>query len=107
MKNFSDKLKVDNKEYFPLIYKIIVKQKLRSAITKHIVSHEENDYFSLDEFKDKLDIKDIKNVKDCADELVSELKEIGWNTTFSYGGTAMFIYSTEKPPSNCYPDNMI
>lgn len=105
MRNFSDKLNSENKKYFPSVYKLILKQKLRTAITEHIVSHDEDSYFSLDEIKEKLNVKNMKLVKDCVVELVSELKKLNWKCAFSYGGTALFIYSSENPPSNCYSEN--
>jgi hypothetical protein len=35
-------------------------------------------------------------------ELMTELKMLGWNVKLAFAGTGLFIYSTEQPPSNCY-----
>ena len=33
---------------------------------------------------------------------VKELKELGWNCKLSFGGTGLFIYSTENQPRGCW-----
>lgn len=36
--------------------------------------------------------------------IIKEIEYIGWKTKLTYGNTAMFIYSTENPPANCYEE---
>jgi hypothetical protein len=79
------------------------KQKLRTNIYDHIISHGENEYFSLDEFL--AENRDTSLAKTIIKDIMEELRSIGWKCMTSFGGTGLFIYSSEKPPSNCFEDS--
>ena len=100
MKEFPSLLNVLNKEKFKDIYEERVLCYLRRDIYEHILSHEEKDYFSLDEFNKK--IENMELVKKLVDKLIPELEKLNWKCKYSYGDTALFIYSTERPPDNCW-----
>lgn len=103
MKKFPEKLNPKYKDTFPNFWKKRVKCYLRREIYEHILSHTEDEYFSLDIFDKKINPKsDMKTVQTLAEELVQELKDLGWKCIFSYGNTGLFIYSTEKPPKTCW-----
>lgn len=102
MKNFSTKLHVDNRENFPKVNYKRVLSFLRKQLFEHIVSHEEKEYFDLNEFRVKKRIKQ-EEMEKMVETVRNELGELGWKTQTSYGGTGLFIYANE-PPTNCYPD---
>lgn len=103
MKRFPDTLKAENKDNFPRARYKRLKCYLRRDLYEHILSHEEDVYFSLDDFNKRVNSMEItiKLVK----EVISELEKIGWKCKTSYGGTALFIYSTENPPHNCWQED--
>ena len=37
----------------------------------------------------------------------SELVKLGWKCKTSFGGTGLFIYSTEEPPPSCWEEGLI
>ena len=102
MKEFPENLHVSNKEKF---HKINYKRLLayfRKELYEHIISKEEKDYFVLDTFKRQKGVNN-NDMEKMIKTVCTELKDLGWNTQTSYGGTGLFIYANE-PPSNCYPD---
>lgn len=103
MKFFPGTIKPDNKEQFPRIHEGRVRCYLRRAIYEHIIGRKsEEDYFSLEEFSKRF--QDIELVKKLGNSLIPELEKLGWKCKTTYGGTALFIYSTEQPPKNCWED---
>jgi hypothetical protein len=102
MKSFPSKLKVENKASFKDLNYERNKCYLRRDIYEHIISHEEKEYYSLDDFNQK--IKNMSIVQKMVEELIPELESLGWKCKLSFGGTGLFIYSTDLPPSNCWED---
>jgi hypothetical protein len=103
MKNFPSKLKVENKVSFEQLNYDRNKCYLRRDIYEHVISHEEKDYFSLDDFNRK--INDIVTVRKMVEELIPELEVLGWKCKLAFGGTGLFIYSTDTPPANCWAED--
>jgi hypothetical protein len=79
---------------------------LRRDIYEHVLSHKEEEYFSLDKFNSEK-VNDIKKTIKMVDELIPELEKLGWKVKKSYGDTALFIYSTPEPPKNCYENELL
>jgi hypothetical protein len=102
MKEFPEILSPKRKDAFQKLNKDRLRCYLRRDIYEHIISHEENEYFSLDEFNKR--INNIELTKELVKDIIPELEKLGWNCKTSYGGTGLFIYSTPKPPSNCFED---
>jgi hypothetical protein len=102
MREFSSKLNVQNKERFAEIYYDRLKCYLRRDIYEHVLHKDENDYFSLDDFNRKYNNIDL--VKKAINEIIPELEALGWKCKSSFGGTALFIYSTETPPPSCWEE---
>lgn len=100
MKEFPSTLKPTNKDNFNQMFYNRMKCYLRRDLFEHIISHDENDYFSLDQFNNR--VNNIDMVKKIVDELVPELVSMGWNCKTSFGGTGLFIYSTDEPPPSCW-----
>ena len=109
MKEFPINLNVKYKDSFPDIYYTRTLCYLRKSIYEHIISSDENNYFDFEEFGRKYfkDHKDrIKLTSKLIESIMLELETRGWKCKISYGGTAMFIYSTDKPPPSCWEDSM-
>jgi hypothetical protein len=100
MKKLPSKLNVTNKDNFAKINYNRILCYLRRDLYEHIISHKENEYFSLDEFNTR--VKDMELTQRMVRELIPELEALGWKCSFSYGDTGLFIYSTESPPENCW-----
>tara|TARA_B110000908_G_C10107471_1_gene381452 strand:- start:137 stop:466 length:330 start_codon:yes stop_codon:yes gene_type:complete len=107
MKEFPLILDVKEKERFIDIYYNRVLCYLRKAIYEHVISHDENSYFDLEQFgrdhyKDNKDRE--KTISKLSESIIPELEKRNWKCKLSFGGTALFIYSTDKPPPSCWDD---
>lgn len=103
MKLFPEKLKPENKENF---HKYFFERNLaymRRDIFEKMLRGDENDYFELEKFSAEYNITN-EDLNKMVNKVCSELQDLGWKTETSFGGTALFIYSTENPPPSCYPD---
>ena len=63
---------------------------------------DEEDYFVLDDFCKQHMNNNIYILHDIVEVLTKELENLGWKCKLSFGNTALFIYSTEDPPSSCW-----
>lgn len=109
MKQFPDSLNVSNIKCFKKIYYTRILNYLRKDIYDHLLKNIENDYFDLEVFfnrhftsetnKDELSVKMRETIQ-------MELKNLGWNSKTSYGGTALFIYSSDTPPKSCWEEGL-
>lgn len=79
---------------------------LRREIFEHVIRGDENNYFELDRFCRERLGNDRDIMEKMKDDVIIELEELGWKCQTSYGGTALFIYSSNDPPSSCYPDGI-
>jgi hypothetical protein len=109
MKEFPNIINVKNKNHFSLYYNNTVMCYLRKEIYEHIIREDENTYFDLDKFgrvyfENKKNREEILNK--LVDDIIPEITNLGWNCKRSFGGTALFIYSTEKPPPSCWDDGL-
>ncbi len=104
MQTFPYNLTPQYKKSFKLLNVDRLKCLLRQDLYNHIISKEEKDYFSLDEFYNL--IGSMQEGKEIVKEIIKELVNMGWKCKTSFGGTGLFIYSTENPPPNCFDDAM-
>ena len=105
MKEFPSRLKPENKDKF-YIYRFERNLTyLRKQIYELVLFGNENSYFELDNFahSNKISNKDIEKM---CNSITEELKKLGWKTQTSFGGTGLFIYSTQEPPPSCYEDEL-
>ena len=109
MKEFPNILNVKHKESFPELHYNRVLCYLRKAVYEHVIIHDENSYFDLEKFG-SLHFKEQKNREELVTRLSSviqkELEKLGWKCKCSFGGTALFIYSSEKTPVSCWDDGL-
>ena len=109
MKEFPVILSVQNKDQFPSIHYNRVVCYLRKAIYEHVIGHDENSYFDLEKFSRlyfETNEKREELTKKLSDGIIPELEKLGWKCKTSFGGTALFIYSTEEPPPSCWDDGL-
>lgn len=109
MKEFPTILNVKNKDRFSEIYYNRVMCYARKAIYEHVIHHEENSYFDLEQFG-KSYFNGNKNRVSLVGKLftllIVELEQLGWKCKLSFGGTALFIYSTPEQPPSCWDDGL-
>ncbi len=94
-------IKTENKGMFKTIRLKIVFDKLRKKIYEHILEENENNFFDLGKF-DKKNLKNLELTLVIVKDIITELEDAGWKCKLSYGNTAIFIYSTDKPPPSCW-----
>jgi hypothetical protein len=101
MNTFPEELNVVNKESFcDLLFKENLKI-MRNELYNFIINGNEQDFYDLDTFNRKY-IKNINKTHEMVDILSNELKNLGWNTYLGFGGTGLYIYSTEEKPKNAW-----
>jgi len=100
MKNFPNKLKVENKENFEQYNYDRTIAYIRRDIYEFMIERKnENVYFDFDKYQ-----RNKKIIETIIETIIKELLNIGWKCKISFGGTALFIYSTDIQPSSCYDD---
>jgi len=104
MKEFTSRLNISNKDNFPSYHYERTLCYMRRDIFEHIIRESEDSYFELDKFYHEHKIKDNTTMENMTSKIIEELQELGWKCKTSFGGTGLFIYSTENPPPNCYDD---
>ena len=103
MKEFPSRLRPENKENFSKYRYERSLAYMRKDIFELVLREDENNYFELDNFARVHSVK--KNeMERMRDTVMDELKKLGWNVKTSFGGTGLFIYSTDEPPPSCYTD---
>lgn len=105
MEKFLSTMKPDNKENFAILWRKNRLKKLRKDLYEHILSNTENSYFELDNWAKQNYNNNVDDTQEMIEiTIIPELEKLGWTCKTSFGNTALFIYSTEKPPQNCYED---
>jgi len=102
MDKFPKTLSADNKDNFSKLHHNVVERNLRLAIYEHIISHEENQYFDLETFN-RNNLNNMEKMIEITTSIVNELENLGWKCAFSFGQTALFVFS-DQPPQNYFPD---
>lgn len=97
MNNFPNYLSPNQKSDFIFHLHSYYLQKLRENIYLILLKGNENEFFDLDTFN-RSNVNDMSLTKSLTDQIVIELESLGWKTKYSYGDTALFIYSTEEAP---------
>lgn len=103
MKEFPERFKPENKDMFSKYNYERNLAYLRKDIFEIVLRGNENDYFDLDNFASAHSVK--KNeMERMSNVVMGELQKLGWNVKTSFGGTGLFVYSTDDPPPSCYVD---
>lgn len=102
MESFGSELNVLNKDYFKSIFKERCLEKLRKHIYNFMLErNKENDFFDIDIFNRKY-IKNMDIMNELVNKAVIELLELGWKTHIGFGGTGLYIYSSDELPDGVY-----
>ena len=102
MNSFPSYIDSSNVNNFNTLNIFRIKSCIREDIHDLLLNRKnESEYLDLDMLCKKYDRK-MNIIQQIISELVSELKDLSWNTKLSYGDTGLFIYSTETPPANCW-----
>ena len=74
-----------------------------------MIREDENTYFDLEKFG-CIYFKNKKNKEELLhkllNDIIPEITKLGWKCKKSFGGTALFIYSSENPPPSCWDDGL-
>ena len=103
MKAFDASLTPGNKAKFLGIRYDIVLGYLRREITENVLECDENNFFDLPIFSRKYGLTD-SNLTSMRSVVTEELEALGWSVKTSFGGTGLFVYSSEQPPPSCHSD---
>lgn len=94
-------LHVEQKDSFPERRRAFCLRKLRSHVARWMVDGNENDFFDLDEFN-RTYVHDMPLTQSLVETLTNELHTLGWKTFLGFGGTGLYVYSSEERPANAY-----
>ena len=98
MNSFGSDLYVLNKDNFENMFIETYTSKLRKKIYLFMISNRnENDFFDIENFNRKY-IRDMNKTNDMINNIVKELNQLGWKTHIGFGGTGLYIYSSEELP---------
>jgi hypothetical protein len=101
MEHFPSDFSPENKDKFYDIRNREILKLLRKNIFHLVLKGNEKEFFDLEIFnRQHVHSTEITNL--LANQVIEELHTLGWKTILSYGGTGLFIYSTEEPPGNAW-----
>jgi len=103
MKEFPNHLNPENKHNFSQLKYERNLSNMREQIVDLILTNDENNYFEIDNFSRLYKLKKIE-VNKMILSITEELESLGWKVKQSFGGTGLFIYSTEFLPSSCFEE---
>jgi hypothetical protein len=113
MNAFPESLKVSNKKKFATIKYTNTIRLLRECIYKHMLNYTynddglssnptENNSFDLEVFFKSNNVTNDSDKDNIFNIIKKELQELGWNCVLTFGGTTLFIYSSESFPTSCW-----
>lgn len=103
MDEFPETISVENKDIFSKYLYYMTLKNIRRDIFEFMISRKDEDkYFDLDKYLCQKDNAD--DIASMMNTISTELFALGWKTKLSFGGTGLFVYSTETPPPSCYED---
>lgn len=94
-------LDVSNKHNFATIRRAEMKLKMRKHIRQMLLEGNESDFFDLDDFN-RTYVKDSSLASMLLHEICEELHALGWKTFLGFGGTGLYVYSSEELPPGAY-----
>lgn len=94
-------LYVSNKSNFASIRREELKSKMRKHIRNMMLEGNESDFFDLDHFNRNY-VKDTSLASVLMSEICEELDALGWKTFLGFGGTGLYVYSSDELPPGAY-----
>ena len=116
MKYFPRAINVKNKSSFSIYKYDEVIELLRKSIYFHILNYTydieqkkdtydtENNSYELELFFKSYGITHQTEKDKIYLTIKNELTKLGWKCELTFGGTSLFIYSSEKLPTSCWVD---
>ena len=105
MDKFPDYLSVSSKHLFSSYMETNIMSKLRNKIYEFILTGNEDDYFVLGNFYRSENINNNTQLTTrITDTIINELTALGWTTKLAFGGTGLYIYSTQDHKSTYFED---
>lgn len=101
MEHFPIDFTPENRENFHDIRNREILKLLRKNIFHLVLKCKEREFFDLEIFN-RQHVHSMEITNQLVNQVLEELHSLGWKTILSYGGTGLFIYSTEEPPSNAW-----
>lgn len=92
---------VSNKDNFDRLLEDDNLSLLRREICRHMLKGNENDFFDITEFN-RAHVGNMNRTNDLVNRIITELHNLGWNTFIGFGGTGLYIYSTDELPQGAY-----
>lgn len=94
-------LDVNNKANFAMIRRHALKEKMWKHIRTLMLAENESDFFDIDTFNRRY-VKDTKLASELVQEIQEKLHQLGWKTYLGFGGTGLYVYSSEELPPGAY-----
>jgi len=101
MKQFPDILNVSSKNNFPELLKESCLSLLRKDIFDMIIRGNESTFYDIDTFN-RQHVHDMKKTEEMVQLVCEELAALGWKTFLGFGGTGLYVYSSEEKPVGAY-----
>lgn len=102
MQSFGNELHISNKDNLSYIWRDRLLDRLRKHIYNFMLErNRENDFFDLDLYNRSY-VKDMNITNDLVNVVVCELNQLGWKTHIGFGGTGLYVYSSEDLPLGVY-----
>lgn len=102
MQRFGEELNIINRDNLKAVWRVKMLEKLRKHVYNFMLDRKrENDFFDLDTFNRSY-IRDINVTNDIVNQVVLELNELGWKTHIGFGGTGLYVYSSDELPDGVY-----
>ena len=74
---------------------------LRKEICRHMLKRNESDFYDISEFS-RMYVGNINDTHNLINTVIIELNNLGWKTFLGFGGTGLYIYSSEELPLGAY-----
>lgn len=94
-------LDVSNKANFASMRRQFLKDKMRKHVRAMMLEGNESDFFDLDLFNRKY-VKDTSLSSELIQEISEDLHQLGWKTFLGFGGTGLYVYSSDELPPGAY-----
>lgn len=94
-------LNVQNKANFSAMRRGALKEKMCKHIRTLMLQEKESDFFDIDAFN-RCYVKDTQLASELVQEIQQELHQLGWKTYLGFGGTGLYVYSSEELPPGAY-----
>jgi iron-sulfur cluster repair protein YtfE (RIC family) len=92
---------VSNKDNFERLLEDENLAILRREICRHLMKENESDFYDITEFN-RMYVGNMNLTNILINRIVTELQNLGWNTFLGFGGTGLYIYSTNDLPHGVY-----